>query len=101
MPWSPYLLAGGMSLPWAVCTLLGVHPSAPVVAVLTGVSVLGAAFLLSWACEAADMDVPRAFAVRSASVPSARPCAQLRACHVFQGAAAACYGTSNPFVRRA
>jgi cation:H+ antiporter len=63
MPWSPYLLAGGMSLPWAVCTLFGVHPSAPVVAVLTGVSVLGAAFLLSWACEAAEMDVPRAFAV--------------------------------------
>lgn len=59
----PYLVAGGASLPWAICALMGVHPDPTITALLTGVSILGAAFLLSWACEVAEMDVPRALAV--------------------------------------
>ncbi len=63
MRWAPLLVAGGATLPWAWCRIAGAHPAALVAAVLTGASILGAAFLLSWACEVAEMDVPRALAV--------------------------------------
>lgn len=61
--WFPYILAGGASLPWAWFMLSGGHPAHAVTAILTGASILGAAFLLSWGCEVAEMDVPRALAV--------------------------------------
>ena len=63
MRWMPYLIAGGVSLPWLYFAATGTHPADLVTAALTGVAILGAAFLLSWACEVAEMDVPQALAV--------------------------------------
>lgn len=63
MRWLPYLVAAGVSLPWLGFAVSGSHPAALLTAVLSGVAILGAAFLLSWACEVAEEDVPQAIAV--------------------------------------
>ncbi len=63
MRWLPYVVAIGVCVPWLTIALGGEHPAATMTAVLSGVSILGAAFLLSWACEVAEKDVPQALAV--------------------------------------
>ncbi len=50
-------------MPWAWFALSGSHPSDPVTASLAGLSVLGAAFVLSWIVDAAELDMPPALAV--------------------------------------
>ena len=59
----PYIIAVGMTLP-GLC-LRFIHPdiSPLVVALLSGIAILGASFLLTWACEVAQMDIPQAVAV--------------------------------------
>lgn len=63
MRWLPYILAIGVCTPWLVIAAGGNHPAPTATAVLAGLSILGAAFLLSWACEVAEEDVPQALAV--------------------------------------
>jgi len=50
-------------VPWVACRLLGVALPNGIVALLAGLGILGAAFLLSWAVEVAELDVPPAVAV--------------------------------------
>ena len=59
----PYIFAVLMTVP-GLC-LRFAHPdiSPLVVALLSGVAILGASFLLTWACEVAQMDIPQAVAV--------------------------------------
>jgi len=59
----PYIIAVGITLP-GLC-LRFIHPdiSPLVVALLSGMAILGASFLLTWACEVAQMDIPQAVAV--------------------------------------
>ncbi|HEX2912640.1 MAG TPA: sodium:calcium antiporter [Chloroflexia bacterium] len=64
--WSWVIIAFLVTLPGLVAVLGGFHldKEAPVLgAVLFGVAVIGAAFLLSWACEVAQMDIPAALAL--------------------------------------
>lgn len=61
--WVQLALAVSASVPWTFCAFTGVHLPEPAVAALAGVSVLGAAFLLSWAVETAEIDLPQALAV--------------------------------------
>lgn len=63
MRWFPYLIAAGVAVPWIVVHLGGIAVGDVAVACLSGVAILGAAFLLSWACEVAEEDVPQALAV--------------------------------------
>ena len=63
MRWLPYFFAAGVAVPWLAVHLLGVGIGNTTVAVMSGVAILGAAFLLSWACEVAEEDVPQALAV--------------------------------------
>lgn len=63
MKWMPYLVTIAMSIPWLYCWATGTHPGDQLTAIMTGVAILGAAFLLSWACEVAEEDVPQALAV--------------------------------------
>lgn len=64
MRWLPFVAAAGAAVPWLSVLLAGsAHPGALLTATLSGVAILGAAFLLSWACEVAEMDVPKALAV--------------------------------------
>ncbi|MFP8874714.1 MAG: sodium:calcium antiporter, partial [Myxococcota bacterium] len=63
-----HLLWFGVSLvlpiPWVVAeTWGGLGLPAMAVAILAGSAILGAAFLLSWACELAERDLPQAFAL--------------------------------------
>jgi len=46
---------------WATGAVAGL--ATPLQIVLSGVAVLGAAFLLTWAAETAEVDVPRSFAL--------------------------------------
>src|SRR5689334_5334370 len=50
-------------LGWVGALLLGLHPNELAVAALSGTAILGAAFLLSWGVEVAEMDLPTALAV--------------------------------------
>jgi len=61
--WVQLALAVLASVPWSYCALTGTHPSTLLVAMMAGISVLGAAFLLSWAVETAELDLPQALAV--------------------------------------
>lgn len=61
--WVQLGLAFAASVPWSVCAIAGIHLPEPAVATLAGISVLGAAFLLSWAVETAEIDLPQALAV--------------------------------------
>ncbi len=61
--WLSLGLAVGASLPWTAVALSGAGLPPLLVALLAGGSILGAAFLLSWAVETAELDVPPALAV--------------------------------------
>src|SRR5215212_4673963 len=64
--WGPVLLLlGALALPapWLVVRLLGAHPGDVPTTVLTGIAILGAAFLLSWAAEVAQLDISQGLAL--------------------------------------
>jgi cation:H+ antiporter len=50
-------------LPGMALVVLSTHSAPPLEAVLFGVAILGSAFILSWAAEVAQMDMPKALAV--------------------------------------
>lgn len=52
-----------LTLQWAVLRVVGLDLSPTLVATAAGLSILGAAFLLSWSAEVAEMDVPQALAL--------------------------------------
>ncbi len=52
-----------LAVQWAVLHLAGVHLAAHWEALLAGIGIFGAAFLLSWAAEVAQLDVPQALAL--------------------------------------
>src|SRR5262249_24320108 len=58
-------LAGAFILPlqWLILHFSGIHPAPHWEALSSGVSIFGAAFLLSWAAELAQMDIPQALAL--------------------------------------
>ena len=49
--------------PWVVLNAMGEHPAPLTMAALSGLAILGAAFLLSWAAEVFQMDVSQALAL--------------------------------------
>ncbi|MBI3976728.1 MAG: sodium:calcium antiporter [Chloroflexi bacterium] len=61
--WLLIALAAALALPWGWFWLNGVHPDPIATSLLTGLAILGAAFLLSWAAEAFQIDVSQAFAL--------------------------------------
>src|SRR5881296_1308183 len=59
-----WLLAASLvALQWIVVRLAGVHLPHLWVAILSGVGIFGAAVLLSWAAEVAQVDIPQALAL--------------------------------------
>ena len=58
--WLLIALAAAAATPWMAVWLLGAHPGPLTTAALAGAAILGAAFLLSWAAEAFQMDVSQA-----------------------------------------
>jgi cation:H+ antiporter len=50
-------------LPGIIMRVLGLHLAPPTMALLAGISILSASFLLSWACEAAQLDINRSLSL--------------------------------------
>ncbi|GBE54274.1 MAG TPA: sodium:calcium antiporter [Euryarchaeota archaeon] len=48
-----------LTLPWIIIRFSGFSLTPPLAAFLSGVAIIGAAFLLSWAAETSEIDVPR------------------------------------------
>ncbi|EKO38573.1 MAG: Ca2+/Na+ antiporter [Solidesulfovibrio magneticus str. Maddingley MBC34] len=59
----PLYIAVAATLPGLVCFLFSVHPSPPATAAIAGAAILGASFLLLWACDVAQNDIPQALAL--------------------------------------
>jgi len=62
-PLVPVLIAVLVAVPGIAVALMGAHLSAPVTALVAGVAILGAAFLLLWACDTAQADISQALAL--------------------------------------
>ncbi|HEX9124421.1 MAG TPA: sodium:proton exchanger [Actinomycetota bacterium] len=56
-------IAVGLTLPGLVLRFSGAHPPDPLQALLFGVAIVGAAFLLSWAAEVAQLDISAGLAI--------------------------------------
>lgn len=56
-------LAAAATLPGIALRLSGTHAPAPVTALLSGTAILGASFLLLWACDAAQADISQTLAL--------------------------------------
>jgi cation:H+ antiporter len=67
--------AGALTLPWILTWLTGSVGmfSTGVTVAVSGLSVLGASFLLAWGAETAEKDVPRAFAIAVLAVLAVAP----------------------------
>ena len=57
------MLAAGACLPWLSMRATGVHPAQPWAVLLPGLCIFGAAFLLTWGAEAAEMDLPQSISI--------------------------------------
>jgi len=57
------LAASLLALQWIVLRLSGLHLPVPWGAILSGVGIFGAAILLSWAAEVAQIDIPQSLAL--------------------------------------
>ncbi|WP_456477745.1 sodium:calcium antiporter [Geoglobus ahangari] len=67
------LFAFTLTLPWLISYLLGFHYPPHIEALLSGLAVLGSAFLLSWAAETAEMDVPRSVSLAAVALLAVLP----------------------------
>ena len=88
------LVALAVTLPGVVAALAGVHAAPPVAAVVFGVAIVGAAFLLAWAAEAAQVDISAGLAVAVLALIAVLP--EYAVDFVFTwrgGEAVAAYGT--------
>ncbi len=66
--------AAALPLPWMVCHhVLATELPPEIVAPLTGISILGSAFLLAWATELAERDIPQALAILVLALVSVLP----------------------------
>ena len=59
--------------PGLCARIAGVHLDAPLAALLSGMSIMGASFLLLWACDAAQMEVSQALALAAVALIAVLP----------------------------
>lgn len=59
----PFLIAGAAVLPELYVRLAGIHLDYPTMAMMAGAAILGASFILLWACDAAQADISQALAL--------------------------------------
>jgi cation:H+ antiporter len=59
----PLFLAVAAALPGLACALFSIPLPPPETAALSGTAILGASFLLLWACDVAQNDIPQALAL--------------------------------------
>jgi len=69
-----FAFAGALPVPWiALHNFPGLELPSEFVALAGGVAILGGAFLLSWACELAERDIPQALAILLLALVSVLP----------------------------
>jgi cation:H+ antiporter len=61
--WLALAAASALSLQWLILYFTGVHLEPQWEALSSGISIFGAAFLLSWGAELAQLDIPQALAL--------------------------------------
>lgn len=61
--WLPIVYASLLPLQWLILHFSGVHLEPHWEALSSGISIFGAAFLLSWGAELAQLDIPQALAI--------------------------------------
>lgn len=61
------------TLPWCCAHLFGIHLPHAYVAILTATAIVGAAFVISWAAEAAQVDVSRSLSLAVLSLITVMP----------------------------
>ncbi len=61
--WLPIVYASILPLQWLILHFSGVHLEPHWEALSSGISIFGAAFLLSWGAELAQLDIPQALAI--------------------------------------
>jgi Ca2+/Na+ antiporter len=59
----PLILAALITLPGLWLRLGGIHLAPPPAALISGLAILGASFLLLWACDVAQLDIPQTLAL--------------------------------------
>ena len=68
-----FVSAASLVLQWLVLHWSGVHLTPPLEALASGAAIFGAAFLLSWAAELAQLDIPRGVAIAGLAVVAVLP----------------------------
>ena len=71
--WLPFAGAGALTIPGLVLRLTEFSHAAGVEAALFGIAILGAAFLLSWGVELAEVDISQALAVALVALVAVLP----------------------------
>lgn len=61
--WITIAVIASIGLPGVILRFGGIHPPAPLAAAIFGISILAAAFLLSWAAETAELDISQGLAL--------------------------------------
>src|SRR5512132_1832092 len=61
--WLWMISATLLCIQWIMLYVLGIHPSPQLQALSTGLAIFGAAFMLSWSAELAQLDIPQALAI--------------------------------------
>lgn len=70
---SPVLLAAATAMPWVYLRTVGFHGSPVIEAALSGLAILGSAFMLSWAAELAQLEISAGLAVAMLSLVAVLP----------------------------
>ena len=71
--WLAIVVMVGLGLPGVILRLTGTHVDPIVAAIVFGVAILSAAFLLSWAAETAEMDISQGLALAVIAVIAVLP----------------------------
>ncbi len=82
-------LAFLLAAPWTAVYLLGIPVGTIGTVAITGLAILGASFLLAWAAETAEKDVPPAFAIAVLAILAVAPEYAVDALFAWQAGAAA------------
>jgi len=79
-----------LTIPWLVLRGLGLVSTFPVsgVILVSGVAVIGAAFVLTWGAETAEIDVPRSFALAVLAIIAVAPEYAVDALYAWEAGAA-------------
>ncbi len=71
--WVSMILLAGVGIPGVIIRFGGLHLDPALTALIFGVGIIGAAFLLSWAAEVAQMDVSASFAIAILALVAVMP----------------------------